>query len=78
MDKILERQENGDVTLVTLVNLDDATDSQKWTQTTVDEIENYFIWSNKAEIQNKFLAAPDSTNLIMKGKENCSKTDLPK
>ena len=68
MNKVLERQDNGDVTLVTLMNLDDATDSQKWTQTIANEIENYFIWSNTAETQNKFLAASDSSKLILKGK----------
>ena len=72
MNEVLELQDNGDVTLVTLINLDDATDRQKWTQTIVDKIENYFIWSNTAETQNKFLAAPDSSKLIMKGKRKCS------
>ena len=55
---------------------DDDNDKQKWTRKTVDEVENWFIWSNKymdeegemdVEYINKFLSAPDDSVLKMKG-----------
>ena len=66
MDKVLELQDDGTVSLVTL---DDTMDKQKWTFTIADEVDDWFIWSNKAEDQskNKFLSATDNSNLIMMG-----------
>ena len=58
-------------------NDDDNTNKyQKWTRKVVDEVEDWFIWSNKAKdeagqaddnLRNKFLAAPDNTVLNMQG-----------
>ena len=66
MDKVLELKTDGTITLVAQT----TNDNQKWTRNTVDEFENWFIWSNKAEdtkSKNKFLAAPDMAQMMMKG-----------
>ena len=68
INQVLELQDNGTAILVTL---DDARDQQKWTYTIADEVDDWFIWSNKAEDQskNKFLSAIDNFNLILMGNE---------
>ena len=54
--------------------MDDANENQKWKRQSVDEVENWFMWSNIAHDKkstNEFLAAPDNSALKMKGKIFC-------
>ena len=65
----MELQDDGTTVLKAKNDNDDTNTKQKWTRKAVDEYENWFIWSNAAESSNKFLAAPDKSALVMKGKE---------
>ena len=48
-----------------------ANENQRWKRQSVDEVENWFMWSNTAHDKkstNEFLAAPENSALNMKGR----------
>ena len=65
----MELQDDGTTVLKAKNDNDDTNTKQKWTRKTVDEYGNWFIWSNAAESNDKFLAAPVDAALILKGIE---------
>ena len=52
---------------VILADKESRNKKQMWTRNTVDELENWFIWSNADVNENKFLAATSQETLQMKG-----------
>ena len=56
-----------DDNMIILADKDVNNNDQMWTRRSVDELENWFIWSNSEVTEEKFLSAPDNENLIMKG-----------
>ena len=62
----MERQ-NNDMNDVMLAEKEDSNLRQLWTRYTVDELDNWFIWSNADVNENKFLAATSQETLQMKG-----------
>ena len=64
INKVLEQTDDG----VILADKKDNSDlRQMWTRYTVDELDNWFIWSNADVNENKFLAATSQETLQMKG-----------
>ena len=64
---MLELQDDDTVTLKDKV---DDNEKQMWTRNMVDELNNWFIWSNKDKDNkdtNIFLTATDKSELKMKG-----------
>ena len=52
---------------VILADKESSNKKQMWTRNTVDELENWFIWSNAEGTDDKFLAAPNENDLKMEG-----------
>ena len=70
----MELQDDGFTQTLTLKEMDGANENQKWKRQSVDEVENWFMWSNSAHDKkstNEFLAAPDNSALKMKSKIFC-------
>ena len=64
INKVLEQTDDG----VILADKKDNSDlRQMWTRYTVDELDNWFIWSNADVNENKFLAATSEKTLQLKG-----------
>ena len=62
---MLELQDDDTVTLKDKVN---GNDKQMWTRKIVDEVNDWFIWSNKdKDEEDIFLTAIDESELKMKG-----------
>ena len=65
VNKVLELQDDDTVTLKDKV---DNNEKQMWTRKIVDEVNDWFIWSNKdKDEEDIFLTAIDESELKMKG-----------
>ena len=65
VNKVLELQDDDTVTLKDKV---DDNEKQMWTRKIVDEVNDWFIWSNKdKDEEDIFLTAIDESELKMKG-----------